>query len=637
MGNLSTAAAPSQPVANDEHVALPPVAPPVQVVQDYGSVGMSLRAHPVSFLRPMLDDMRVTRNAELPDEAKWPHGAPVCAAGLVLIRQRPGTASGIVFFTIEDETGVANLIVRPRVFERCRKAARHSQIILAQGRVERQGQVVHVMVTDIREAPSTLPTYCVRHRATSTEADRGRARMHRPTRVPRTIPLVRANTAHQPHDREDAVVARGRRRQPSQPVARICLPHTPRAILRHTDTFADLTAPPRHRMPPADTPPTPNATPPDGAPRRRTGIATKLALIVMGLGIGLLLGELLLMAIDQPRFYSAHSAPPQFTFLNERDGDAPVYVNLMGKAIRFEYDGNPRGYFDADNAVTHTVNGNGFRGDEFSTDKPNGVTRIAFLGDSFTFGEGVRDDDIYTEQVERLLNASGADTEYQSYNFGVGGYNTSQAVYALKTWAIQTQPDIVVLGYVLNDAEPKLFVGDAAAGQIRRRPRGDVPEGADEPRPPDTALYRSRISQLIWRMRTATDRTSEMVDWYASLYDDDNPGWHASRAALVELIAFCNERDIPCIVACFPIFIQLDNYPLSNVHAKVGDVVREAGSTFVDLLPTFENRDAASLWVHPTDQHPNEIAHLAAAEVIARAIADTHTTPTPRDEPEAQP
>jgi error-prone DNA polymerase len=63
----------------------------------------------------------------------------------VLIRQRPGTASGIVFETLEDETGVVNLIVRPDVFERYRPAARHAGLLQADGYVERQGQVVHVM------------------------------------------------------------------------------------------------------------------------------------------------------------------------------------------------------------------------------------------------------------------------------------------------------------------------------------------------------------------------------------------------------------------------------------------------------------------------------------------------------------
>jgi error-prone DNA polymerase len=78
-------------------------------------------------------------------------GRFVKVAGLVLIRQRPGTASGIVFVTLEDETGIANLIIRPPVFERYRRATCHSMLVEAAGHVERQGQVVHVMVSRMRD------------------------------------------------------------------------------------------------------------------------------------------------------------------------------------------------------------------------------------------------------------------------------------------------------------------------------------------------------------------------------------------------------------------------------------------------------------------------------------------------------
>ena len=95
--------------------------------------------------------MRVVRAAELRDETKWKHGMWITVVGVVLMRQRPATASGIVFMTLEDETGIANLIVRPSVYQKYRAAARHGVILLARGRVERQGQVVHVMTHRIED------------------------------------------------------------------------------------------------------------------------------------------------------------------------------------------------------------------------------------------------------------------------------------------------------------------------------------------------------------------------------------------------------------------------------------------------------------------------------------------------------
>ena len=88
------------------------------MLHDYTSTGLSLKAHPLSFLRPRLDQLGVTRNVRLLDSAACPDRMPIIVAGLVLIRQRPSTASGIVFMTIEDETGIANLIFRPRILDR---------------------------------------------------------------------------------------------------------------------------------------------------------------------------------------------------------------------------------------------------------------------------------------------------------------------------------------------------------------------------------------------------------------------------------------------------------------------------------------------------------------------------------------
>ncbi len=135
---------------------LPRISEPRKVVGDYAAVGLSLRAHPVSFIRDRLAARGAVPAAEIRDASRWPHGALTGVGGIVLVRQRPGTAAGIVFMTIEDETGVANLIIRPHVYERYRRAARHGVVVLARGTVERQGDVVHVLVRSIESADGAL-------------------------------------------------------------------------------------------------------------------------------------------------------------------------------------------------------------------------------------------------------------------------------------------------------------------------------------------------------------------------------------------------------------------------------------------------------------------------------------------------
>ncbi len=133
-----------------ERDVLPPIPQPRKVVQDYAAVGLSLKAHPISFIRLMLESRGAIEAVGLKDAKRYPQGMVVSVAGIVLVRQRPATASGIIFMTLEDETGISNLIIRPHIYERFRPAARHGVIILARGRVERQGEVIHILVDHVQ-------------------------------------------------------------------------------------------------------------------------------------------------------------------------------------------------------------------------------------------------------------------------------------------------------------------------------------------------------------------------------------------------------------------------------------------------------------------------------------------------------
>jgi error-prone DNA polymerase len=132
-----------------------------EIRADYGTIGLSLKGLPMELVRPELIRRKVTPAAELPNRA---HGSWVKVAGVVIIRQRPGTAKGIVFETLEDETGIVNLIIRPDVFERCRSAARHASVLQADGYVERQGQVLHVMAMRLHDLSELAADCALRSR-----------------------------------------------------------------------------------------------------------------------------------------------------------------------------------------------------------------------------------------------------------------------------------------------------------------------------------------------------------------------------------------------------------------------------------------------------------------------------------------
>jgi error-prone DNA polymerase len=130
---------------------LPAASAAEEVSADFAATGLSARAHPMSVLRPALATGRICTAREL---ARLPDRAPVEVAGLVIVRQRPDTAKGIVFVSLEDETGIANLVVMADVYERCRTVVRGAPYLLARGRVERSGAVVNVRVESV--APLAL-------------------------------------------------------------------------------------------------------------------------------------------------------------------------------------------------------------------------------------------------------------------------------------------------------------------------------------------------------------------------------------------------------------------------------------------------------------------------------------------------
>lgn len=129
--------------AAEQQVALPQMSFGEHVVQDYASTSLSLKAHPVSFVRDKLYMLNVLSSSEL---ATAKDGDLVKVAGLVLVRQRPGTASGVCFITIEDETGCANLVVFQGLFEKFRKEILQSRLLMVEGKLQVEGKVVHVVV-----------------------------------------------------------------------------------------------------------------------------------------------------------------------------------------------------------------------------------------------------------------------------------------------------------------------------------------------------------------------------------------------------------------------------------------------------------------------------------------------------------
>ena len=140
---------------HEAEVALPPMPLGEEVVNDYQSLSFSLKAHPMAFLRKRLDRTRCVPSVALQTMRT---GARVKVAGLVLVRQRPGSAKGVIFETIEDETGVANLIVWPKTFEKYRAIVLGSRCVGVIGKLQKEEDVIHVVVEHMEDLMPMLST-----------------------------------------------------------------------------------------------------------------------------------------------------------------------------------------------------------------------------------------------------------------------------------------------------------------------------------------------------------------------------------------------------------------------------------------------------------------------------------------------
>jgi DNA polymerase III alpha subunit len=125
------------------------------VVEDYRSLGLSLKRHPLAFLRAELAAEGLVTAADL---AWLPVDRRLSIAGIVLIRQRPGSANGVVFVTIEDETGVANLILWPPILERFRRAALGATLLSCTGKLQREESVIHIVADRLADLSPRLHT-----------------------------------------------------------------------------------------------------------------------------------------------------------------------------------------------------------------------------------------------------------------------------------------------------------------------------------------------------------------------------------------------------------------------------------------------------------------------------------------------
>lgn len=331
---------------------------------------------------------------------------------------------------------------------------------------------------------------------------------------------------------------------------------------------------------------------------------------------------------------------------SERNGAVMRLHDAAWTALLDCYPTNPRGYFDIDlrrpesralyrplapnrydpvaarapYAVLFRYNRLRFR-DRPLEARPPGVRRVIVVGDSFTEGEGVKEPDSYPRVLETLLPPGEG---YEVRNCARRGLDFPELYGAFKD-AIPFGADIVVYAMVLNDGarSPEFQARQSYVNDwILERGRMDFRE---EPLRP--WWRRSRVATLAAEGWDARRIDAASTRWYREMYTDANAeGWRRTQGFIRDMDQQTRAQGGRFLVALWPLLVDLGpGYPFAETHEALRRFCAASGIPFFDLRPALAARPVSSLWVHPLDRHPNEVAHRLAAEALApvvRALAE---------------
>jgi hypothetical protein len=284
--------------------------------------------------------------------------------------------------------------------------------------------------------------------------------------------------------------------------------------------------------------------------------------------------------------------------------DGMIYELEMWKYARQVKERDPRpdlGHRHRPKAEAELMNvkvrtdSHGVRGPEIADKPAPGVARIAFVGDSTTLGWGVAEEKTFAHQVIDGLVKAGRKVD--GFNLGVGNYNTLQELTLFREVGAALKPDIIVLSYFINDAEPIPHYTDT--GWLSRHSAAWVVLG--------------------YRLDSVFRQLGEAPDWkryYRDLYEPNAAGWRQTKKSLADFAETAKSLGARLVVFHIPELRELKPYPFDDVTTKVRTVVEKSGVEFVDLLPSVENLDPASLWVTVPDPHPNANAATAFSNAM---------------------
>ncbi|MEJ2086377.1 MAG: SGNH/GDSL hydrolase family protein, partial [Acidobacteriota bacterium] len=248
--------------------------------------------------------------------------------------------------------------------------------------------------------------------------------------------------------------------------------------------------------------------------------------------------------------------------------------------------------------------------------------RIVVLGDSFTWGDGVEAEEAYPAVLQDLLEQR-AELDVEVINWSRPGWNTGRELKSVQPQLPVLDPDLLIIGYCLNDAEPSNRGRLIELRQVMR---------TAQRQPSDRAtvwLYtNTRIGNLVYNFFEYRRLRKAVTDYYQRLYEPERSGWARTCQAFALFNQISKEQQIPVLLVILPIFdSELDHrYAYHNLHLRVAEAATNAGLDVLDLLPSYKGLDGRDLALVPySNAHPSPLAHRIAAESIYKRLDELAT------------
>lgn len=279
------------------------------------------------------------------------------------------------------------------------------------------------------------------------------------------------------------------------------------------------------------------------------------------------------------------------------------YTNYRGYFDRIAYDKNGRPFYWTEELATPEGYRLAYRNEQPRL-PADGARSVLLLGDSFTFGKGVKYSDTYSTRLKVQLEQKGADLAIR--NCGIRGAGLDKVIETYRNEAAKAHYDLVVYGFVLNDFP---FPDEAGI-------RGDdfIDQDNNVSSEYDRWEARLRVLHFIRQAYRRMILNRRTIRQYLGAYRGDGADYSFNRLREFRGLVASNGQEL--VVMIFPLLYGFRDYPFQEIHDRLHAFLVQEEIPYLDLLPAFRSHSARDLWVHPVDHHPNDVAHQIAADQL---------------------